>query len=124
MKLKEETQIGVWLVTTLTAKAVSFSANACVNYRYVSCRRLRPSLEYLESVEAVNLSVLNSTAGLRDSVVSNLGLLYREKVCSPEPAEYPVVKGTEAPADDTPIIQRSGGVRAFPRLLKRSVPCP
>ena len=29
-------------MTTLTSKEVSFSANACVKHRYVSCRRPRP----------------------------------------------------------------------------------
>ncbi len=83
-------------VTTPPSKEGGFSANACVNYRYVSCRRPRPGLE--ESLSLLTGAVAQKLCGrTRSNSALRRRRFYRVADCPPEPRESSVVKDGEPP---------------------------
>ena len=111
-------------VTTPLPRGSGFSANACVNYRYVSCRRLRPSpKEFLSYWLSLSRECCAARHGAGSFSPSRPQTFYREKDSSPEPAISGSQEASETSlADIEANIAQRGGARGFLRQLKQTVP--
>ena len=109
-------------MTTPPSEEGGFSRHACITYRYVKPRRLRPSPKSVSSSQAIRSRVNGVIAG-RGAALNppRLRTFYRAEDYPPEPP----ISGCQEPNDPQstlPILSRKGGTRGFLRRPKTTVP--
>ena len=109
-------------MTTPMLESTGFWANACVNYRYVGCRRLRPSpkvfLSFWPSLSQKKCAATHRTGSF---ILTWLRTFYRAEDYPPEPA----ISGYQepnGPQTSIGILPRRGGAPDFLCPLKGAVP--
>jgi hypothetical protein len=113
----------LWIVTTPLPKGSGFSANACVNYRYVSCRRLRPSpKESLSSLRLTGALALKLDGRTQSNVVALAAKILRADRLLDTTSRIFGCQGRKRPQTSLQSILREGGAPGFRCQQKQTVP--